>query len=175
MGLDQETIDRITLAAASEILDNAQDHMARWKAERDKQRLTGPVTGSAPAGELGTDIFVALSDLLVHVWNWCIANRDNLFSSAVISATFLGVDKMIAGSRKTPENITSEQLERLAQQVTASIEQKIIDLKQEVAATRHAALNEEEIAAIAHVMAPLIAQELAERNKPPSRSADGNP
>lgn len=136
MSLDQETIDRITLLAASEILDNAPEHMERWKQERASRHLTGPATGTAPAGGLGGDLFAFIQGIVTAAWDWCVANKASLVADAA---------------------------EAVGDQVKDWLVKKVLEMLRLKNDKDHAALSEEEITLLAQALAPLIAQELIKR------------
>ena len=74
---DQDTIDRIAGAAAAEVLDDVDLHMAYWKQTRGQTHY-GLDTGLAPAVGLGGDILPFIAKAIVSAWEWCIGNRSDL-------------------------------------------------------------------------------------------------
>jgi hypothetical protein len=77
---DQKTIDDITTVVARELLENADEHIAAWKQERMNRRLSDPDSGRAPSSDLGADIIPVVATIVSHVWEWAVANRDNIMA-----------------------------------------------------------------------------------------------
>jgi hypothetical protein len=74
---DQDMIDRIAGAAAAEVLDDVDLHMAYWKQTRGQMHY-GLDTGLAPASGLGGDIMPFIANAIVSAWEWCVGNRSDL-------------------------------------------------------------------------------------------------
>ncbi len=72
--LNQDTLDRIAAAAAAEVLDNVDLHIANWLKTREKQSRFGSDTGLAQASGLGVDILPFIADAVIRAWQWCFDN-----------------------------------------------------------------------------------------------------
>ncbi len=83
---DQSTIDRIAAAAAAEVLDNIDFHMARWKETRGREPRRGMETGLAQATNLGGDMLPVIAESVVRAWMWCTHNLAELTTGRTKSA-----------------------------------------------------------------------------------------
>lgn len=81
MTLDQDTLDRITAAAITGVLEEPEEHVAASKRERSKRELSRPDAGGAPAANLGPDIVPIVAAVISDVWQWVVSNRDNIIAN----------------------------------------------------------------------------------------------
>lgn len=92
--LNQDTIDRIAAAAAAEVLDNIDLHMAYWKKTRGVKPHHGPYTGLAQASGLGGDILPFIAKAISRAWEFCVRNPNNLSMGMLNSALAVHVSSI---------------------------------------------------------------------------------
>ncbi|HYA42568.1 MAG TPA: zf-HC2 domain-containing protein [Syntrophobacteraceae bacterium] len=96
---NQDTVDRIAAAAAAEVLDNVDLHIAHWLKTRGDQPRPGPYTGLAQASGLGGDILPFIDDAIRQAWEWCAGNRNDLVAGILSPALLVHVSSFFHESK----------------------------------------------------------------------------
>lgn len=118
--LNQDTVDRIAAAAAAEVLDNVDLHMAYWKKTRGTQPHHDLYTGMAQASGLSGDILPFIADAINRAWEWCVRNRYDLAVGGVNSALVVHVSSIFHES-KGLTGLNDKEIDVLSEKVSREV------------------------------------------------------
>jgi hypothetical protein len=121
--LDQDIIDRIAGAAAAEVLDNVDLHMAYWKKTRGQLHF-GQDMGLAQATGLGGDILPSIADAIRQAWEWCIGNRSTIVAGVLNSALVTYVSSIFQKS-KGSTRLSDKEIEVLVDVIARKVVEAI--------------------------------------------------
>jgi hypothetical protein len=126
--LDPDLLERIAAAAAAEVLENVDLHIAYWKKTRGKQPHYGMDTGLARATGLGGDILPVIAEAVSRAWEWCAGKQYDLAAGVLGSALAVYVSSIFQ-ERKGLTGLVDKEIDVLvsviAQQIVESISKEM--------------------------------------------------
>ena len=118
--LNQDTVDRIAAAAAAEVLDNVDLHMAYWKKTRGGQPHPDRYTGLAQASGLSGDILPFIADAISRAWEWCVRYRHELVAGVLNSALVVHVSSVFHET-KGLTGLNDKEIDVLSEKVSQEV------------------------------------------------------
>lgn len=122
--LDQDTLDRIAAAAAAEVLENVDLHIAYWKKTRGGPPHHDLYTGLAQASGLSGNILPFIADAIRRTWEWCIQNRYDFAAAGISSALVARVSSIFNESKKMT-GLNDKEIEVLSDKISQQVAEAV--------------------------------------------------